>query len=82
MNKTENQAAKAATLLILEANKVGIEELKQRTSNIGIAGNIAHKVINRDKYDGIQLLSMDSQAEKLGLWLTDKEIDYVLKNWI
>jgi len=76
-----NQSKKAATLLILEVNKVGINELKQRISNVGIAGNIAHKVINRTKYKDSILLSMDSQSEKLGEWLTESEVNYVLKNW-
>jgi len=75
-------AIEIAKKIIVESQQVGRQEMSQRRTNSGIAGEIAEKVTRRTKYDdNFEPLTLDQQAEKLAEWLDEKEIEYAKNVW-
>lgn len=71
-----------AKKLIVEAKKVGRQEMSIRRTNSGIAGSIAEKVTNRRKWDDeYNLMTFEQQAVCLAKNLTEKELDYAKNVW-
>jgi len=75
-------AIEIAKKIIVESQQVGRQEMSQRRTNSGVAGEIAEKVTRRTKYDdNFEPLTLDQQAEKLAEWLDEKEIEYAKNVW-
>lgn len=71
-----------AKKLIVEARKVGRQEMSIRRTNSGIAGSIAVKVTWRRKWnDEYEPLSFEAQAACLAETLTKEELDYAKIAW-
>ena len=71
-----------AKKLIVEARKVGREEMSIRRTNSGIPGSIAEKITNRRKWnDEYEPLPFEAQAAGLAENLTEKELDYAKGVW-
>lgn len=79
---TSQEKIRAAQTAIIEAQSVTRDEMKIRQSNAGIPGTVAHKVVNRDKYDDqLNEYTLEEQASRLAQWLTDEEAEYITNNW-